>query len=242
MAEFGLIGKNIDYSFSRGYFSKKFLNEKLPYSYVNFDIPHIEEFPEILKTNPQLKGLNVTIPYKESIIPYLDHLDPRAKEIGAVNTILLHWGKTYGFNTDWIGFSKALEPSLPLKKNSALILGTGGASKAIAFALEKFGIDFMYVSRNQLSNGLTYKDLTKEIILNHSLIINCTPVGTFPEVTASPPLPYEYIGEQHVLFDLIYNPSETAFLREGKIRGARTENGLKMLEFQAEAGWSIWNK
>ena len=123
-----------------------------------------------------------------------------------------------------------------------MILGTGGASKAIAFALEKFGIDFMYVSRNQLSNGLTYKDLTKEIILNHSLIINCTPVGTFPEVTASPPLPYEYIGEQHMLFDLIYNPSETAFLREGKIRGARTENGLKMLEFQAEAGWSIWNK
>lgn len=242
MPEFGLIGKNIDYSFSRAYFSEKFKQENLPYSYVNFDISEIDSFPNILSDNKNLKGLNVTIPYKEEVIPFLNNLDEVAKEIGAVNTIKIGKdGATYGYNTDYWGFQKALEPFLSLPKKTALILGTGGASKAIAYALKNLGFSYQYVSRKASETILSYEQLDKDIIEQAFLIVNCTPLGTFPNITAHPAIPYEFIGPNHLLFDLIYNPSETEFLKKGRLQGAKTSNGLKMLEYQAEKAWEIWN-
>ncbi|MBT0608504.1 shikimate dehydrogenase family protein [Aequorivita echinoideorum] len=242
MSKFGLIGKNISYSFSKKYFSEKFQKEKLPHSYENFDIAQIDYFPQILSENTNIKGLNVTIPYKEKIIQYLDGVDEIAKKIGAVNTIkITETRKLIGYNTDYFGFQKSLEEFLPLQKKTAFILGTGGASKAIAFALENLGFSFTYVSRNAGSESLAYSDLSKNIIENNLLIINCTPLGTFPKIEEFPPIPYQFLTENHLLFDLVYNPSETAFLKKGKENGARTSNGLKMLQLQAEKAWEIWN-
>jgi shikimate dehydrogenase len=197
----------------------------------------------ILKNNPNLKGLNVTIPYKEEVIPYLDKLDERALDIGAVNTIkITKNNKLIGYNTDYYGFKKALEPLLKNKKTSAFILGTGGASKAVKYALKMLGISFKIVSRQTAQEEyLSYKELTKTIIESHKIIINCTPLGTFPEVKLYPNIPYHFITSSHILFDLIYNPSETEFLKKGKKQGAITSNGLKMLELQAEKSWEIWN-
>ena len=242
MAKFGLIGKNIDYSFSRSYFSKKFEAEGLKHTYVNFDIPSIEAFPDIIKNTKKLKGMNVTIPYKEAVIPYLDDLNKKAKKIGAVNTIkVTKKGKLIGYNTDYYGFKKSIEPSLRAHHKRALILGTGGASKAIAFALDKLGIPFSFVSRSASANiRYTYNTLTEADIEAHQIIINCTPLGTHPQTNVCPDIPYDAISEAHLLYDLIYNPEETKFLTIGKIKGASVSNGYNMLELQAEKAWKIW--
>ncbi len=242
VSKFGLIGKNIGYSFSKRFFSEKFEKENLPHSYENFDISSITEIARILSETPNLKGLNVTIPYKKAIIPLLDKMDPEAAKIGAVNTIKISADKKLtGFNTDHFGFQKSLEPFLPLQQKTALILGTGGASKAIAFALQNLGFNYKFVSRNIDSDILTYAELNESIIENHLLIINCTPLGTSPNIADCPPLPYQFLSKNHLLFDLIYNPAETEFLKRGKQYGAKTCNGLKMLELQAEKAWEIWN-
>ena len=244
MAKFGLIGKDIDYSFSRSYFKNKFETNNLQHEYVNFDIPNINQFPEIIKENSNLKGFNVTIPYKESIIPFLDKLNKKAKKIGAVNTIKIsNKGILIGYNTDAYGFKKSLKKALQPHHKKALILGTGGASKAIAFALESLQIPFKFVSRTQKdTHFLTYDELTEDIISDYQIIINCTPLGTYPNVDSCPDIPYAHLSQKHLLFDLIYNPSETLFLKQGKQKGASTLNGLKMLEYQAEKSWRIWNK
>lgn len=242
MSNFGLLGKNIDYSFSKTYFSEKFKRENLQHSYENFDIPSIESFPKIISEISDLKGFNVTIPYKEEVLAFLDELDEDAKKIGAVNTIKVSLDKRLkGYNTDHFGFQKSLETYLPLQKNNALILGTGGASKAIAFALQNLGFKFKFVSRKKSLETLTYSDLDKSVIEDNLLIINCTPLGTFPNVDACPNIPYQYLTEDHLLYDLIYNPSETTFLKRGKLQLARTVNGLEMLKIQAEKAWLIWN-
>lgn len=240
---FGLVGRNIAYSFSRGYFKKKF-NELglLHHVYENFDLQEVCEFPSIFTSTQNIKGLNVTIPYKEEIIPFLDELDESANIIGAVNTIRISKDGLKGFNTDAYGFQKSIEPHLKDHHRKALILGTGGASKAIAFVLDRLGIEFSFVSRSGKKDGFTYDDLTDNIIKEHTLIINCSPVGTFPNIEEKPALPYREIGRQHLLFDLIYNPSETAFLIAGKANGAAICNGLRMLELQAEKAWEIWNR
>jgi shikimate dehydrogenase len=242
VANFGLLGKNIEYSFSRHYFTEKFKAEHLNHSYQNFDLPSLAQFSELIAKTPNLKGMNVTIPYKESIIAYLNNLDETAQKIGAVNTIkIAENGDLTGFNTDYFGFQKSLEKFLPLKKNKALILGTGGASKAISFALSELGFQFTFVGRKEKANTITYDSLDGSAIEKHLLIVNCTPLGTFPDVEAFPPIPYKNITSDHLLFDLIYNPTETEFLKRGKKQGAKTTNGLQMLEFQAEKAWEIWN-
>jgi shikimate dehydrogenase len=241
MRNFGLLGKHIDYSFSRGYFKDKFEINKLDCSYNNFDLEKIEDF-EALKSTAQLSGLNVTIPYKQDVIPYLDAIDLEAQEIGAVNTIKFENGKLTGYNTDHYGFEHSLKPHLKPLHKKALILGTGGASKAVAFALRKLGIYFEYVSRTQSSAvKYTYESLSKKGIKDYQIIINCTPLGTFPNITKCPQIPYEQITSNHLLFDLIYNPEETLFLKQGKKNNATTLNGLEMLRLQAEKSWEIWN-
>lgn len=242
MPKFGLIGKNIGYSSSRTFFTEKFKQENLPYSYENFDIPAIEAFPKIVSETKDLKGLNVTIPYKETIIPYLDFLDEAAKEIGAVNTIKISENKKLtGYNTDHYGFQKSLEEFLPLQKKTALILGTGGAAKAVAYTLKNLGFQFEFISRKIATNTMKYDALDKTTIENHLLIINCTPLGTFPNVDDCPPIPYQFLSKNHMLFDLIYNPARTTFLKLGKQKGAKISNGLRMLELQAEKAWELWN-
>lgn len=241
---FGLIGKNIGYSFSKKYFTDKFENEGLQNcSYENFDLQIITQFPVIIKNNPSLKGLNVTIPYKEKIIPYLDKLNKKAAKIGAVNCIkITKKGKLKGFNTDYYGFKKSLQPLLQPHHKKALILGTGGASKAVAYALEELGIMYTFVSRSKKENVLHYKYINATTFDNYQIIINCTPLGTFPHVEEYPPIPYDYFTNNHIAFDLIYNPEATTFLNFAKARGAQTKNGYEMLVFQAEKGWEIWNK
>lgn len=243
MKTFGLIGKNISYSFSRSFFSKKFENEHIDARYENFDIPSISEFPDILKQNPSISGFNVTIPYKESIMSFLDEIDETAKEIGAVNTIkVTSEGKLIGFNTDFYGFTEALKVHLKAHHKKALILGTGGASKAVAFALKELGISYTYVSRTKQENNLTYSEITKETINNYQLIINCTPLGTFPNIEEFPSIPTHYLNENHLVFDLIYNPPHTKLLKLALDQHAEITNGLRMLELQAEKAWEIWTK
>ncbi len=239
---FGLVGRDISYSFSRGYFSEKFSKLQLKhYSYENFDLQEITQFKEVIQSNATIKGLNVTIPYKELIIQYLDELDSEAEKIGAVNTIKFTSKGLKGFNTDAYGFRKSLEPYLKKHHKKALILGTGGASKAIAFVLDELGIDFSFVSRNPITNQFGYDDLTAEILKESTVIINCTPLGTHPAIEKKPDIPYDYLSSKHLLFDLIYNPEKTAFLKEGEARGAVISNGYLMLEMQAEKAWEIWN-
>ena len=240
---FGLIGKNISYSFSRGYFKNKFEKMGLTnHSYQNFDLDNISDFPTIFKTTSNIQGLNVTIPYKVEVMQFLDNIDKAAKKIGAVNTIKIDKNGLTGFNTDAYGFQKSLEPYLKYHHRKALILGTGGASKAIAFVLDELEIEFSFVSRSGKNNGFTYTELTDEIIAEHTLIINCSPVGTFPNIEEKPAISYGKIGNRHLLFDLIYNPKETAFLSAGKANGATICNGHRMLEFQAEKSWEIWHQ
>ena len=242
--KFGLLGKNIDYSFSRKYFSDKFLRENLSnHSYVNFDLPSLENFDRILYNEPNLCGMNVTIPYKIKVIPFLDQISEEANSIGAVNTIL--WdakGKTIGHNTDHTGFKKALEEQTNTLPKKALILGTGGASAAIRYALENLNCKVLFVSRIFKKNNLTYEELTEDLMKSVDLIVNSTPLGTFPDISQAPQIPYEFLRKQHLLFDLIYNPSETLFMKKGKEQGAQVCNGHQMLVYQAEKSWELWNQ
>lgn len=240
---FGLVGKNIGYSFSRKYFWEKFEKKSLDdYSYDNFDIQDISDFIGIIKNNRNLCGLNVTIPYKETIIPYLDNLSGKAKKIGAVNCIkFTKKGKLKGYNTDCYGFKKSLKPLLKPHHKKALILGTGGASKAIAYTLKKLGIGYIFVSRNQGINTIKYEDITAETFQNFQIIINCTPLGTYPETEKFPLLPYQCFSQAHIAFDLIYNPEQTLFLKKASENGTVIKNGYEMLVLQAEKAWKIWH-
>ncbi|MBN4085341.1 shikimate dehydrogenase [Flavobacteriaceae bacterium AH-315-B10] len=242
MSKFGLIGKNIEYSFSKSYFTNKFESEGLSHTYQNFDIESIDKILDIIKSNQDLIGLNVTIPYKEEVIPYLDKLDSEAEKIGAVNTIkIAKDGKLIGYNTDYYGFQKSIKPYLKPNHKKALVLGTGGASKAIAFALKNLGIECSFVSRtDSKSVTFTYQTLTENVIENHHIIINCTPIGTYPNTNTCPPIPYDAISNSHLLYDLIYNPEETKFLTIGRLKSAKICNGLEMLELQADKAWEIW--
>jgi len=241
MAKYGLIGYNIGYSFSKTFFNFKFEKENRNDSYENFDIPVLSKISEILENNPDLKGLNVTIPYKKSIIQLLDKVDKEALQIGAVNTIKINKdGSLKGYNTDHYGFSKALIEFFPLKEKKALVLGTGGASKAVKYVLQIMNFEVTQVSRTKTENNITYTDLNRDIIKQNYLIVNCTPLGTFPKIEECPDIPYEYLTKDHLAFDLTYNPRETKFMKLSKERGARKSNGLKMLEYQAKKAWSIW--
>jgi shikimate dehydrogenase len=242
MAKYGLIGKDIAFSFSKIFFTTKFEQEKRLDTYENFDIEDISVIKQIISKNKDLKGLNITIPYKESVIPFLDRLNKETKIIGAVNTVkITRDGRLVGYNTDHVGFAKALANYLPLKEKSALILGTGGASKAVAYVLETMGFTYQFVSRSKKkTEHLSYSSLDRNIIQNHLLIVNCTPLGTFPNVQEHPNIPYHYLTSDHLLFDLIYNPRETEFLKMGYAKGARVTNGMKMLEYQAKKSWQIW--
>lgn len=242
MKTFGLIGKNIDYSFSRNYFEEKFKNENIKnHSYVNFDLENIQQITDVF--NQSNSGYNVTIPYKEQIIPYLTKLSPEASVIGAVNTIKIHEnGNLEGFNTDFYGFLESLKPHLQPKHKRALVLGTGGASKAVVFALKMLNIETLVVSRNPKNTEISYKDISEEIFTNHLIVINTSPIGTFPNIKSAPAIPYSYFTRNHIAYDLIYNPEETQFLKNAKLQNAKTINGLKMLILQAEKAWEIWNK
>jgi shikimate dehydrogenase len=241
MDKYGLIGNNIDYSFSKTFFNSKFKKEESNDSYENFDISDLSQLSEVLLKNPKLKGLNVTIPYKESIIKYLDRIDSNAQKIGAINTIkITAERKLIGYNTDYIGFKESLKNLLPISKKNALVLGTGGASKAIVYALKSLNYKVTQVSRVKKEGITTYAELNKEVMIQHQLIINCTPLGTFPNIDQYPSIPYQYVTKNHLMFDLTYNPLETMFIKLSKEQGARISNGLKMLEFQAEEAWSIW--
>lgn len=242
--QYGLIGKNIEYSFSRQYFKRRFTTKgDQQSSYENFELSEISEFTQILTDNPNLKGLNVTIPYKESIIPYLDDLSTKVLEIGAVNTIRISKkGKLKGYNTDWYGFYKSLKPLLKNKPEKALILGTGGASKAVYYALKKLKIETQFVSRTPEEGVLSYQQLTPALFKSHLLVINTTPLGTFPNTDEKPDFDYSLFTDKHLAYDLIYNPEISAFLQEAQKRGAQIKNGLEMLELQAEKSWSTWNK
>lgn len=238
---FGLVGRDISYSFSKGYFTEKF--EKLGLSHHSYENFHLEDISklEALLQSPNIKGLNVTIPYKEEVIPFMSKLDPKAAEIGAVNTIKFVENGYIGYNTDAYGFEETLKPLLKNHHKKALILGTGGASKAIAFVLTSLGIRFSHVSRKARKGHFTYDELDDGLISGHKLIVNCTPLGTHPHIHDKPNIPFDGLGPQHMLYDLIYNPEKTSFLKEGEKKGATIQNGRRMLELQAERSWQIWN-
>lgn len=243
MKQYGLIGRTLTHSFSKKYFEEKFEKEGLSdYSYDNFELQTIEGFPLLLQKNLALKGLNVTIPYKEGVLQFLTDKNVLVEEIGACNCIKIEGEELIGYNTDVIGFHNSLEPQLKPHHKKALILGKGGASKATAYVLKQLGIDYNFVSRKKGQNELGYEDLGEDVISNHQVIINTTPLGMFPNVDADPPVPYRFITPKHFLFDLIYNPVKTKFLEEGEKQGAQICNGYQMLIEQAEESWRIWSK
>ena len=246
MDKYGLIGYPLGHSFSRNYFNEKFENEGIDAKYINFEIPHIEDLTEILDTTPELKGLNVTIPYKEKVISYLDFISPEATAIGAVNVIKVeHKGndvKLKGYNSDVIGFTRSIEPFLEPCHKKALILGTGGASKAINYGLKSLGLETVYVSRFERPGTIQYYKITPEFIKEYNVIVNCTPVGMYPHTDECPELPYEAMDSHTLLYDLIYNPDETLFMKKGKEQGATVKNGLEMLLLQAFASWDFWHQ
>ena len=245
---YGLIGYPLSHSFSKKYFINKFKKENITdVKFKLFEIDNLNNFRNIIAENPDLSGLSVTIPHKQLIMNYLDDIDDTARKIGAVNCIrITRDGKEpilTGFNTDVFGFEKSLAPLLKPYHSKALILGTGGASKAVAFVLDKLGMEYVFISRNPHGcNHIRYQMLNKDILVNHLLIINTSPVGMYPDIKSYPDIPYKHISEKHLLFDLIYNPEETLFLKKGKERGAAVKNGLEMLYLQAEKSWEIWNK
>lgn len=245
MDKYGLIGYPLWHSFSKRYFEKRFKENGENAVFLNFEIENIATFPTLLQNTPNLKGLSVTIPHKESVIPYLDELDEAVEQIGAVNSIKVAWRKgqafTKGYNTDFYGFGKSLDVFLATKNCKALILGTGGASKAVAYALRKRNIAYKFVSRNPKQGQYGYEKLDEKVLQEHKLIINTTPLGTFPEVTCFPAIPYQFLTSAHFLFDLVYNPTETTFMKKGKAQGAKVCNGYTMLTYQAERSWEIWN-
>ena len=237
MKTFGLIGKSLEHSFSSRYFEKKFLNEGIiDMEYINFEIKEVSQYKKVIKEN-KLYGLNVTNPFKEKIIPFLDEISKEAKEIGAVNTIRFKDGKATGYNTDYIGFKKSISPLLKDRKN-AILLGDGGVAKAIKYALKELGIKYKTIKRECLSN---YNKVGFQINASN-IIINTTPLGTYPKTDDFPKIPYENLNNKYLLFDVIYNPIETKFLLKGKEKNAVTKNGLEMLQIQAEESWNIWNK
>jgi shikimate dehydrogenase len=246
MAQFGLIGFPLSHSFSKKYFEEKF--QKLNLSDHTFDVfplEHIAQFPDLLKAHKNLIGLSITLPYKESIIPFLDELDETAKEIGAVNCIKIKDGKLKGYNTDALGFKQSLRPFLDTNHTKALVFGTGGASKAIAYILKKLNTDTWFVTRtknNALPNSFTYEELNGDILVACKLLVNTTPVGTYPGENECLPIPYTALTPQHLAYDLTYNPAETLFLKKAKQQGALISNGYNMLCFQADEAWRIWNE
>jgi shikimate dehydrogenase len=242
---FGLIGQTVSHSFSKAYFDEKFFREGLrDYHYELFPLNNIKEIETLIQDTKGLTGLNVTIPYKEQIIQFLDEVDPAAKKIGAVNVIKFKDGKRKGFNTDADAFHETLEKWLPKEKEfNALVLGSGGSSKAVQQALQKLKIKFKIVSRESSKGNLTYEDLEKNsaLITESHLVINTTPLGMHPNTTSMPPINYEHLGQEHYVYDLIYNPARTMFLQKAEMRGATIKNGLEMLHVQAEKSWQIWN-
>lgn len=244
---FGLIGYPLSHSFSKRYFAQKFEKAGITDKFYDlFPLENIDLFPQLLVNNPNFAGINVTIPYKEQVLPFLDEIEADAAAIGAVNTIKFQDGKLIGFNTDVYGFEQSLLPLLNQKYDSqqslkALVLGTGGASKAVVHALKKLNIEPVYVSRTAGDNQFIYSDLTKEIIEKHLIIVNTTPLGMSPNVDTCPNIPYEFLTENHLLYDLVYNPEITMFLQQGLDKKATIKNGLEMLHFQAEKAWEIWN-
>ena len=246
MDKYGLIGYPLLHSFSKGFFNNKFESERQDAEYINFEIPDISEFKALIAENPDLKGLNVTIPYKEQVIKYLDGVSDAVKEIGAVNVIkfirVKNKLKLKGYNSDVIGFSDSIKPILNESHKNALILGAGGAAKAVAYALKKLGIESIYVSREPKKGQLIYSDLDEKIISEYTIIVNATPLGMFPNVDEAPDIPYQYLTSNHLLYDLLYNPDVTKFMKLGKEQGAFVKNGLEMLLLQAFASWNIWNE
>lgn len=242
MITYGLIGHPLGHSFSKDYFSRKFKDEAIDARYLNFDIPDISALKDVISENPTLRGLNVTIPYKQQIIPFLDCVDPMAAEIGAVNVVKIKAdGKLEGYNSDIIGFGESIRPHLKPWHTHALILGTGGASLAVACALRRLGVEYTFVSRTPKDGRLSYGDLNENIMSRYKVIINATPLGTFPNVDSCPPIPYKLLNDKSLCFDLVYNPPLTEFLRRASERGATIVNGLEMLHIQADESWKIWN-
>ena len=247
MEKYGLIGYPLGHSFSISYFNQRFQDEGIDAVYENFEIPSIEALDEVIGANPELKGLNVTIPYKEKVIPYLDSITPEARAIGAVNVIkVTHEGrntKLKGYNSDVIGFTKSIEPMLEKKwHKKALILGTGGASKAINFGLHHLGLEIVFVSRYERPDTIQYDKITPDVVKEYNVIVNCTPLGMYPKTEECPQLPYEAMDSHTILYDLIYNPDETLFMKRGAQYGAQTKNGLEMLLLQAFASWEFWHE
>ncbi|RYZ27176.1 MAG: shikimate dehydrogenase [Chitinophagaceae bacterium] len=241
MKRYGLIGRTLKHSFSKTYFAKKFADEGITDCvYDNFELAGIEEFPQLFTKFPDLEGLNITIPYKEEVMQYLTEKDRIVQAIGACNCIKIEGANRIGYNTDAIGFLNSLKPLLKSYHKKALILGTGGASKAVRYSLEELGIEFKFVSRAKGEGQLAYNEVTEEVLAEHHLIINTTPLGMYPNVDAAPALTYEILTPKHFLFDLTYNPAKTKFLAEGEKQGAQISNGHQMLIEQAEAAWEIW--
>lgn len=245
MKKYGLIGYPLGHSFSMGYFNEKFKNEAINAVYENFEIPDIQDITTVIGSNPDLAGFNVTIPYKEKVMDYLDYIAPEAAEIGAVNVVkVTHNGERAvlkGFNSDVVGFVNSIKPLLRPLHKKALVLGTGGASKAVEYGLRKLGLETIKVSRTEKYNTITYGQVTPELLSEYKVIVNCTPCGMAPHFDECPNLPYDSIDDSFLLYDLIYNPEETLFLRKGKEKDATVKNGLEMLLLQAEEGWNIWN-
>ena len=244
MRKFGLIGHPLTHSFSKKYFTEKFEKEGIEdCSYELYDIPNAKDLEDILRKNPEIEGINVTIPHKQNVIGLMDDLDKACEEIGAVNCIHIHDGIRTGYNTDYIGFKNSLLQWLGSAKPKALILGTGGASKAVKQALKDLGLEFISVSRSEKENQITYADLAAdaEIMNTHKLIINTTPLGTYPTVEGMPSIPLEQLTSNHFVYDLVYNPAETALMKACMEKGGKSKNGYEMLVLQAEAAWEIWN-
>ncbi|MBQ1774625.1 MAG: shikimate dehydrogenase [Prevotella sp.] len=246
MDKYGLIGYPLGHSFSISYFNEKFQNEGINARYINFEIPNIEQLPEIVAQNPDLQGLNVTIPYKQKVMQYLDTVSPEARAIGAVNVIkVVHKGKNTllkGYNSDVIGFTRSIEPLLTNHHQKALILGTGGAAKAISYGLRSLGLQTLLVSRYERPGTIRYEQITPDVVHEYNVIVNCTPVGMYPRTVECPNLPYEALDSRNLLYDLLYNPDETLFMYKGRKQGATVKNGLEMLLLQAFASWEIWNE
>jgi shikimate dehydrogenase len=242
---YGLIGYPLTHSFSQNYFNQKFRNENIDAEYVNFEIPDIGDLMEVISENPNLHGLNVTIPYKEQVIPYLDEIDEDAAQIGAVNVIKFIRNKNSvifkGYNSDIIGFCDSIAPLLTPNRNKALILGTGGAAKAVYHGLKKLGVEPVYVSRNKQEGMLTYGELSNDIMAEYKVIVNTTPLGMYPRMDECPNIPYQCLTKEHLCYDLLYNPDVTLFMKRAEENGAEVKNGLEMLLLQAFAGWNIWN-
>ncbi len=263
MDTYGIIGFPLGHSFSRSFFTEKFAREGIDAQYLNFEIPDVAMLKDVLRDNPELRGLNVTLPHKQAVIPLLDELSDEAREIGAVNVIKISQldnftigqlpddkivklsngkiVKLKGFNSDIVGFTESIKPLLLPHHKKALVLGTGGASKAICVGLKRLGLEWKYVSRTPCEGMITYEDITSETLQEYTVIVNCSPVGMFPKVNEAPAIPYEHLSARHLLFDCVYNPEDTLFMQKGRAQGAKVKNGLEMLHLQAIVSWKFWN-